>query len=83
MSELRVKDYISNSLGLNPGVIEAHHNAEDLGIDSLEIIEIIMDLEQYYMIELNDDLINKCRTVQDITILVENTINEDKEELIP
>ena len=39
---------------------------EDLKADSLDIVELIMDLEQEYNIEIPDDELPKIKTVGDI-----------------
>ncbi len=39
---------------------------EDLKADSLDVVELIMDLENEYGIEIPDDELPKIRTVSDI-----------------
>ena len=38
----------------------------DLGIDSLDLIEIVMVIEQRFDIMISDELINSCRTVKEL-----------------
>jgi acyl carrier protein len=38
---------------------------EDLGADSLDTVELVMDLEERFNIEIPDDAAEKLRTVQD------------------
>ena len=38
---------------------------EDLGADSLDTVELVMDLEERFNIESPDDAAEKLRTVQD------------------
>jgi len=38
---------------------------DDLGADSLDIVELIMALEENFSIEINDDELRKIRTIQD------------------
>ena len=43
---------------------------KDLNIDSIDIIEIEMELEDTYDISFNDDDINKFNTIQDLIDLI-------------
>jgi acyl carrier protein len=48
--------------------------AEDLGADSLDIVELIMALEEEFEIEIPDEDAEKFRTVQDaVTYIDEKT----------
>ena len=38
---------------------------DDLGADSLDIVELIMALEENFSIEISDDELRKIRTIQD------------------
>ncbi|HRT61639.1 MAG TPA: acyl carrier protein [Syntrophales bacterium] len=38
---------------------------DDLGADSLDIVELIMALEENFGIEISDDELRKIRTIQD------------------
>lgn len=42
----------------------------DLGLDSLQIYELVVDLESAYDIRLSDDELEKVYTVQDVVNLV-------------
>lgn len=45
---------------------ESSNLINDLGMDSLDAIEIIMDFEKEFMIGIPDDDIEKIETVEDI-----------------
>lgn len=40
---------------------------DDLGADSLDIVELIMAMEDHFGLEISDDDLAKIRTVRDIT----------------
>lgn len=44
---------------------------EDLKADSLDIVELIMDLEQRHGIEIPDDELSRIKTVGDIVNFIE------------
>jgi len=65
--EYSVKKIISEQLGLT---IEKVENkmlfTKSLGADSIDIIELIMSVEEYFNIEIGEDEIQKIFKVQDI-----------------
>ncbi|RMF25373.1 MAG: acyl carrier protein [Deltaproteobacteria bacterium] len=45
---------------------------EDLGADSLDIVQLIMALEEEYHLEISDEDAEKIRTIQDIVEYIES-----------
>lgn len=70
----RIKGIIVEQLGVNADEVNAEASfIEDLGADSLDIVELIMALEEEYDIEIPDEDAEKIQTVKDVTSYVENT----------
>lgn len=62
----RVKDLIAEALGATPSeVIPSASFIDDLGADSLDIVELVMAFEKEFGIEIPDEDAEKITTVQD------------------
>jgi acyl carrier protein len=64
----RVKSIIVEQLGVNmEEVVPTASFIEDLGADSLDIVELIMALEEEFDLEIPDEDAEKIQTVDDVT----------------
>lgn len=65
--ERRVIEIIVEQLGVSEEevTIEASF-IEDLGADSLDLVELIMAMEEEFSIEISDEDAEKIQTVQDV-----------------
>ena len=64
--EGKVKEIIVNKLGVDEAKIVPEANfIEDLGADSLDTVELIMEFEQEFDVEIQDEDANKIQTVGD------------------
>ena len=72
-----VKAIIVEKLGVDPSeVTETASFTNDLGADSLDIVELIMEFEKQFNIEIpDDDAGEKIATVGDAIKCVENKVN--------
>jgi acyl carrier protein len=48
---------------------------EDLGLDSLDAIELAMRLEEEYVVELDDDELDGTETVGQLVTMIESKVN--------
>ncbi len=72
-----VKKIIVEKLGVDPEVVtEVASFQNDLGADSLDIVELIMDFEKTFDIEIpDDDASDKITTVGDAIKYIEDKVN--------
>ncbi len=64
--ESRVKEIIVEQLGVNESEVTREAKfVDDLGADSLDLVELVMALEEEYNIEISDEDAEKILTVGD------------------
>ena len=62
----RIKKIVVEHLGVEPDkVVEKASFLDDLGADSLDIIELVMAFEEEFGVEIPDDSVEKIGTVKD------------------
>ena len=62
----KVKDIIANELGVErEKLTDGASFIDDLGADSLDILELVMEFEKEFNIEIPDEDAEKLRTVGD------------------
>lgn len=67
----RVFDILSSQLGVPVGDITLEKSiVNDLNADSLDIYEIVIELEEEFEVIIEDDVIDTLKTVKDIVDLV-------------
>jgi len=69
----KVKELVAEQLGISKDTIKDDANIiEDLGADSLDVIEMLMTLEEEYGISIPDEKINQVKTISQIVKLIED-----------
>nr|WP_172413516.1 acyl carrier protein [Lebetimonas natsushimae] len=67
-----VKEVIVEQLNVSPDEVKPESRfVEDLGADSLDVVEMIMALEEKFEIEIPDSEAEKIKTVQDVVDYIE------------
>jgi len=69
----RVKQIIVEQLGVDEGQVEDNASfVDDLGADSLDIVELVMAFEEAFELEIPDEDAEKIATVRDAVNYIEN-----------
>jgi acyl carrier protein len=68
----KVKEVLVDVLGVNPEDVKPESKfVDDLGADSLDLVELIMSFEDKFQIEISDTDAEKIVTVQDVLDYIE------------
>mgnify|MGYP000769541500 FL=1 len=57
-------------------VTEAASITDDLGADSLDVVDLVMSFEEEFDIEIPDDQVEKIKTVGDIVKFIEEKVED-------
>ena len=64
--EQKVKQIIVEQLGVDESQVDSNASfVDDLGADSLDIVELVMAFEEEFGVEIPDDAAEKITTVRD------------------
>ena len=67
----RLRGLMAEQLGVEPGEMKSDANIqEDLGADSLDVVEMVMAIEDAFDIEIEDSDAEAMRTVADVEAYV-------------
>lgn len=70
----KVKSLLASQLGIKPDrITEKSRILEDLGADSLDLVELLMTLEDEFNVTVSDEDALKLKTVADIVRIIEAT----------
>ena len=63
----KIVEIIANQLGIDQGDVTPQASVvDDLGADSLDVVELVMALEEEFNLEIPDEEAEKIKNVQDI-----------------
>lgn len=73
----KVKKIIGDQLDVEEDkVTEAASITDDLGADSLDVVDLVMSFEEEFDIEIPDDQVEKIKTVGDIVKFIEEKVED-------
>ena len=74
----KVKAILAEQFDVDENKITADTDLqEDLGADSLDVVDLLMSIEDEFDVEVPDEEIENIKTVGDIVKYVESASNED------
>lgn len=62
----RVRDIIVDQFSIDPDSITSDMRIEDIGADSLDLVEMVMTVEEEFGIEIQDEDIETLTTIGDL-----------------
>lgn len=75
--EEKVISIVSEVLGIESEEITSADTFDDLYIDSLDLVEIIIECEQEFGYPIKDDKVQNLKTVEDLVNLIKDLDNKD------
>jgi acyl carrier protein len=68
----KLQSIVSNQLGINKeDVVASADFTNELGADSLDVVELVMAFEEEFEIEIDDEVAGEMATVQDALDYIE------------
>lgn len=67
----KVIDIVAQKLKIDKNTITPISTLQDLGADSLDLVEIVMRLEEVFGIEINDEDAEKLHNINDVVEYVQ------------
>ncbi|GHV46568.1 acyl carrier protein [Clostridia bacterium] len=76
----KVKAIIVEQLSIDEDKVKEDSNLiDDLGADSLDVVDLIMSLEEEFEIEIPDEDVEKIKTVENIVKYISANTKEEEE----
>ena len=77
----KIRELLSIQLNLKPELIKRESRiVDDLGADSLDVVELLMTLEDEFGVTVSDEEAVQIKTVDDIINIVGKNKKEDKKD---
>lgn len=71
----KVKDIIVEQLDVEEDLVKMDASiTDDLGADSLDVVDLVMSLEEEFDIEIPDEQVENVKTVGDIVKFIEENV---------
>ena len=73
----KIKDIIVEQLDVEEDAVTMEASIpEDLGADSLDVVDLVMSIEESFDVEIPDEEVENIKTVGDIVKYIENKVEE-------
>lgn len=72
----KIKEILAQQLDIDASELTMDTRiADDLGADSLDVVEMLMTVEDEFEIEIPDEAIENLKTIGDVTEYIQNRID--------
>jgi len=72
----RVRAIVAEKLGKTPQELAVDLNLRTLDWDSLDLLELVVDLEEEFDISVSDERFSKCETVAELADLISANLQD-------
>lgn len=73
----KIKDIIVEQLDVEEDAVTMEASiTDDLGADSLDVVDLVMSIEESFDVEIPDEEVENIKTVCDIVKYIENKVEE-------
>ena len=73
----KIKDIIVEQLDVEEDAVAMEASiTDDLGADSLDVVDLVMSIEESFDVEIPDEEVENIKTVGDIVKYIENKVEE-------
>ena len=73
----KIKDIIVEQLDVEEDAVTMEASiTEDLGADSLDVVDLVMSIDESFDVEIPDEEVENIKTVGDIVKYIENKVEE-------
>ena len=73
----KIKDIIVEQLDVEEDAVTMEASiTDDLGADSLDVVDLVMSIEESFDVEIPDEEVENIKTVGDIVKYIENKVEE-------
>lgn len=73
----KIKDIIVEQLDVEEDAVTVEASiTDDLGADSLDVVDLVMSIEESFDVEIPDEEVENIKTVGDIVKYIENKVEE-------
>jgi acyl carrier protein len=62
---LRVRDRVADALAVDAALLTLDAMLDEFGADSLDLVELVMELEEEFDVEIADDAAERIKTLRD------------------
>ena len=77
----KIKDIIVEQLDVEEDAVTMEASiTEDLGADSLDVVDLVMSIEESFDVEIPDEEVENIKTVGDIVKYIENKVEVSPSE---